>query len=66
MYWETLMTSIMMFGNKKRDTLVRSIQVHGLSFVTLLMDACSGNKQTHCKLLRNTFVTSRHFYRRVW
>jgi len=50
MYWETLMTSIMMFGNKKQDTLV-SIQVHGLSFVKLLMDACSGNKQTHCKPL---------------
>jgi len=44
--------------NMRTFILVTSIQVASHSFVKL--NRHFGNKQTYCKLLRNTLVTSRH------
>jgi len=47
-----LLTSMRMFGDKQ----VSNKHSRGLSFVNLLV----ASMQPHCKLLRDTLVTSRH------
>ena len=57
MYRETLLTSMGMFGDKKG-----TLWWHAFKW-PLICEAFNehfGNKQTHCKLERNTLVISRH------
>ena len=54
MYWEDLLIRMGIFGDKKG--WFGDMYSSGLSFVKLSMDII--NKQTSCKLLRNTLITS--------